>query len=74
MNDRNEELECVAQATLHDSDYDDVDTVSIEDETDLTEQIIQDRTKKMKRIKLDFDKFLYFRYLEHYNQALRSMF
>ena len=41
MNDRNEELECVAQATLHDSDYDDVDTVRIEDETDLTEQIIQ---------------------------------
>ena len=33
---------CVAQATLHHSDYDDVDTVRIEDETDLTEQIIQD--------------------------------
>ena len=32
----------VTQATLHDSDYDDVDTVRIEDETDLTEQIIQD--------------------------------
>ena len=42
LNDRNEDLECVAQATLHDSDYDDVDTVRIEDETDLTEQIIQD--------------------------------
>ena len=35
-------LECVSQATLHDSGYDDVDTVRIEDETDLTEQIIQD--------------------------------
>ena len=32
----------VAQATLHDPDYDDVDTVRIENETDLTEQIIQD--------------------------------
>ena len=32
----------VAQATLHDSHYDDVDTVRIEDETDLTEQIKQD--------------------------------
>ena len=42
LNDRNEDLECVAQATLHDSDYDDIDTVRIEDETDLTEQIIQD--------------------------------
>ena len=42
LNDMNEDLECVAQAILHDSDYDDVDTVRIEDETDLTEQIIQD--------------------------------
>ena len=42
LNDRNEDLECVAQAILHDSDYDDVDTVRIEDETDLTEQIMQD--------------------------------
>ena len=43
LNDRNEDLEYVAQATLNDSDYDDVDAVRIEDETDLTEQIIQDR-------------------------------
>ena len=43
MNDRNEDFEYVAQATLNDSYYDDVDAVRIEDETDLTEQIIQDR-------------------------------
>ena len=42
LNDRNEGLECVPNATLHDSDYDNVDTVRIEDETNLTEQIIQD--------------------------------
>ena len=41
LNYRNEDLECVVQATLHDSDYGDVDTVRIEDETDLGEQIIQ---------------------------------
>ena len=42
LNEKNGDLEYVAQTILHDSDYTVSDFIVMEDKTDLTEKVIQD--------------------------------